>query len=313
MRRLRGSGAAAALLLALAACGDGASTGATPEAETSAPTPTSVGSATSSGAAEAVEESSRAEVLRAAERAVVEIVSIDHGTYEADIADDVELLTDAFAREFRRTKDEARAGVLRDQTVVEVRNVATGLSAHAGDRAEVVVFLDQYTLATGTRTVTPYSVLVTLVLEQDRWLVDALATDTGGRMQEVDDGRAAALRGAADLARALQNLSHDSVDEDVERIRALATGTFGEEFEAGLADLVTATREAESVTRGKVTMAGLETFDGDRATALVRTSGTVANRATGGEDETRTYRLRISVTLVDGAWLTEDLQYVVAE
>ena len=43
---------------------------------------------------------------------------------------------------------------------------------------------------------------------------------------------------------------------------------------------------------------------------IVATNGTVSNKLTEFEPVARTYRLQLHLDLVDGRWLTSDLQYV---
>ena len=48
----------------------------------------------------------------------------------------------------------------------------------------------------------------------------------------------------------------------------------------------------------------------DRATAIVATSGTVANRRTDGEQVPRHFRLRLTLRHEGGRWLTSDIAFV---
>jgi hypothetical protein len=43
---------------------------------------------------------------------------------------------------------------------------------------------------------------------------------------------------------------------------------------------------------------------------IVATTGTVANKVTNFDPTGRSYRLQLDLELVDGRWLTSDLQYV---
>ena len=61
---------------------------------------------------------------------------------------------------------------------------------------------------------------------------------------------------------------------------------------------------------GTVVWAGVVDVDGDSATVIAATSGTVANVRTDGKAVPRNYRLLLDLVLQDGQWLTRDLQFV---
>ena len=65
-----------------------------------------------------------------------------------------------------------------------------------------------------------------------------------------------------------------------------------------------------SVMDGTVVWAGVVDVDGDSATVIAATSGTVANVRTDGKAVARNYRLLLDLVLQDGQWLTRDLQFV---
>ena len=61
---------------------------------------------------------------------------------------------------------------------------------------------------------------------------------------------------------------------------------------------------------GEVVWIGVVDADDDSATVLAATTGTVANAQTDDEPVARAFRLRLELVLVDGRWLTSDLQFV---
>ncbi len=115
---------------------------------------------------------------------------------------------------------------------------------------------------------------------------------------------------AAKMANAFLNLDHENVEANIEAVKALATGPFLRQYKRASNDLVKLTRRAQATQTGEVEWAGLVAGGEDRATVIVATSGTVANKLTEFEPVARTYRLQLEVDLVDGRWLTSDLQYV---
>ena len=50
--------------------------------------------------------------------------------------------------------------------------------------------------------------------------------------------------------------------------------------------------------------------DGDSATVIAATTGTVANKASQGEPVPRRFRVQLTLELVDGEWLTSNLEFV---
>ncbi len=118
------------------------------------------------------------------------------------------------------------------------------------------------------------------------------------------------LEAATKMANAFLNLDHETIEANLEAVKALATGPFLRQYTRASNDLVKLTRRAQATQTGKVEWAGLVYSDNDSATVIVATSGTVANKLTEFEPVARTYRLQLEVVLVDGQWLTSDLQYV---
>ena len=107
----------------------------------------------------------------------------------------------------------------------------------------------------------------------------------------------------------LTTLDHRSVDRDLERVLAGATGTFKKEFAAGAKDLTDLVVENKAVSTGEVLEAGLVTADSDSARVLVVVDSTVSNAAT-GEEQVRHYRMQLDLARRGQRWLTSDLTFV---
>ena len=118
------------------------------------------------------------------------------------------------------------------------------------------------------------------------------------------------LEGATKMVNSFLNISYEDVDANIEAVRSLATGSFLKQYTRAAEDLGKLTRRAKATQTGEVVWAGLVAGDEDDATVIVATSGTVANKLTDFEEQARTYRLQLDLDLVDGRWLTSDLQYV---
>lgn len=128
------------------------------------------------------------------------------------------------------------------------------------------------------------------------------ANDTSTQREEI-------LQAARQQGINLTTLDHRSVDEDIERVLASATGTFKEEFAAGTKDLTDLVVENEAVSTGEVLEAGIVTADSDSARVLVVVDSTVSNSAT-GEEQVRHYRMQLDLALSGTRWLTSDLEFV---
>lgn len=128
---------------------------------------------------------------------------------------------------------------------------------------------------------------------------------------EAEQERTAAqLEAAGKMANAFLNLRHEEIESNIETVKSLATGPFLRQYTRASADLAKLIRRAEATQTGEVIWAGLVAGDADDATVIVATNGTVANKVTDFEPQARTYRLQLDLDLVDGRWLTSDLQYV---
>lgn len=127
---------------------------------------------------------------------------------------------------------------------------------------------------------------------------------------EERERRAAVIDSATKMANAFLNLRHDDPQASIEAVKSLATGTFGDQYDKAASELVKVVRRAQTVQTGEVLWAGLVAGDEDSATVIVASTGTVSNKVTDFKPQARNYRLRLDLQLVDGRWLTRDLQFV---
>jgi Mce-associated membrane protein len=99
--------------------------------------------------------------------------------YDAQLDEGVELMTPAFAEEFRTTATDAKAGVVEGKLDIAVRVIAQSVVRANTSQVQALLFLDQYTTSDGDEagtTVSPYRVLVTVVNTDGGWLVSDLQT-----------------------------------------------------------------------------------------------------------------------------------------
>ncbi|MGY0008148.1 hypothetical protein [Micromonospora sp. I033] len=134
-----------------------------------------------------------------------------------------------------------------------------------------------------------------------RWYVD----------RATDQARREAVAAARQAAVNFVSVSAASVDRDLSRITAGATGDFKDEFTRGQAQVRAAVVENKVQSQGSVLRAGLVSGDRQRAVVLVAVDATVRNvKAPDG----RPSHYRIQLDLVrdrdSGDWLVTKLQFV---
>jgi len=123
--------------------------------------------------------------------------------------------------------------------------------------------------------------------------------------------RYGAVLAAADAeATRFVNLRYDRAAEGIDAVAAGATGDFRRHYVRSSRRLATALQRQQSVQTGHVVSSGVTDVAPDRATVIVATSGTVANRRTGGQEVPRRYRLRLTLVRVGDRWLTSDIAFV---
>lgn len=127
----------------------------------------------------------------------------------------------------------------------------------------------------------------------------------------VDEAHQAAIAAAKQETVNFVSVSAATVDRDLQRISAGATGDFKEQFTRGQSQVRTAVVENKVDSRGSVLRAGLVSGDRNAAVVLVAVDATVKNvKAPDG----RPSHYRVQVDMVrdpqSGAWLVSRLQFV---
>lgn len=128
--------------------------------------------------------------------------------------------------------------------------------------------------------------------------------------EDTQKRTAAVIEAATKMANAFLNIDYRNVDSTTQAVLALATGDFKSQYEKSADGLATLTQRAKSVQKGEVVWAGVVAADGDSATVIVASSGSVANKTTKLKQVPRNYRLQLDLANQDGTWLTRDLQFV---
>lgn len=128
---------------------------------------------------------------------------------------------------------------------------------------------------------------------------------------EADAERYADVQRAANrTALALLNVDHRKPEETIEKVEAVSTADFAEEFASASDGLVELTAEARSVMTADVVWTGVVQLDDDAATAIVTTEGEVSNAQTGDKPAARNFRLKLDLVREGGAWKTSALDFV---
>ncbi|RRO17966.1 hypothetical protein EIL87_06765 [Saccharopolyspora rhizosphaerae] len=125
--------------------------------------------------------------------------------------------------------------------------------------------------------------------------------------KDESDRRAVAV--ARQAALGLTNISAQTVEQDTQRLAALATGAFADQFAqqtTAFRDIVTG---SQVTSRGEVVEAALSHSDGRTAVALAAVRATVGNAAA-PEGQQRQYRLRITLEKTAETWLVANLEFV---
>ncbi len=129
--------------------------------------------------------------------------------------------------------------------------------------------------------------------------------------QALEESRQGALAAAKQVAVNFVSVSATSIDRDLQRVAAGATGEFKEEFTRGQTQVRTAVVENKVESHGSVLRAGLVSADRRRAVALVAVDATVKNIKV---PDGRASHYRIQMDLVrdreSGQWLVSRLQFV---
>jgi Mce-associated membrane protein len=127
--------------------------------------------------------------------------------------------------------------------------------------------------------------------------------------EEREGARDAALSAARQAILNLDALSAATIDADLKRVLASATGSFKDEFSKAQADLKTRIVQVKTVSSGQVLSAGVVRSDPDTATVLVAVDRTVkdSSNATGVVAHDR---WKLDLEKHGGRWLVADLQPV---
>jgi Mce-associated membrane protein len=142
-------------------------------------------------------------------------------------------------------------------------------------------------------------ILVLVVLSGRHWYAQ----------HRIEAAHQAALAAAKQTTVDFVSISASSVDRDLQRIAAEATGDFKDEFTRGMPQVRTAVVENKVSSSGSILRAGLVSGDLDSAVVLVALDATVHN-ANAPDGRLSHYRIQVDLALDSGRWLVSRLQFV---
>ncbi len=137
----------------------------------------------------------------------------------------------------------------------------------------------------------------------------ALMLGKHGQVAAERDRDRASVEAARNGVVALLSIDHTRAEEDVQRVLDLSAGRFREDFARDADDFVKTAIDSQAVTKGSVRGAALQSVRDDSGVVLVAASSKVTN-ASGAKEDTRPWRMRVTVTRDGDIWKMSDVEFV---
>lgn len=140
----------------------------------------------------------------------------------------------------------------------------------------------------------------------------AFASVLVGEHQDAANQRgndAAMLDAARSGVLAMISIHDTSAADDVKKVLDQSTGQFKTDFESRSKSFIEVVQEAKVATTGEVLAQGIESRGADSATVLVSATSSVSNAA-GAANETRSWRLRVTMTDDAGQYKMSKVEFV---
>jgi Mce-associated membrane protein len=126
---------------------------------------------------------------------------------------------------------------------------------------------------------------------------------------QAEQQRQLFLQAARQSAHDMTTISHTQVESDVQRILDMSVGRFHEDFAQRRQPFIDHIKHEGSTSQGTVTEAGLESFGGSSARALVAVTVKLS-KAGNAEQKLDGFRLRIDLQRVGAEAKVSDVEYV---
>lgn len=140
-------------------------------------------------------------------------------------------------------------------------------------------------------------------------VVGGIAGGSAVRAGGQDQERAAVLAAARQEVVNIMSISSGSLNSDLSRIAAGATGEFKTEITSEKSSFVSVIKQQKVTSTGSVAAAGIESMTGDKASVLVAATATVKNTQS-PKGAARDYRMQVTLQKVNGHWLAAQMEFV---
>lgn len=254
----------------------------------------------------------RRALLAQARTAAEAALSYDHRTLDQDVARARGLMTPAFQRSYDKLVESLRTNATRQSAHASAVVVRAAISGEKQDRAQALLFVDQHISRSGHEVEATGSVaVVTMVLNDDRWLMASLETTPPKEpIAETRPVPGAVLAAGAAFADAYADLGWEHPAADVERVLALSTGGFRKAYADAAPELVRRTLQTRTTQEASVIATGLRSLRANRAVVLVGLIGTT--RVGDAAPTRRIVRLEVELTRAGASWLASALRVIPA-
>jgi Mce-associated membrane protein len=121
---------------------------------------------------------------------------------------------------------------------------------------------------------------------------------------------AAVTKAATDETVAFLTVDYKNMEPLIAKVLAGAAGDFKQQYGGAKENLENSATAALAVSTGKVRKVGVAELTGKTAVVFVAADSQVTNKGTSGKAQPRYYRLKLTMVLQSGKWLTSDLEFV---
>jgi Mce-associated membrane protein len=108
----------------------------------------------------------------------------------------------------------------------------------------------------------------------------------------------------------MTSLDFNKAKEDVQRVIDSSTGEFKEDFQQRANTFTSVVQQSKAITEGTVNATALQSMNGNSASILVAATSRITNSLPGKDEPARVWRLKVTVTEVDGQYKMSKVEYV---
>ena len=123
-------------------------------------------------------EKNAGEALAAAEQAAAPVLSYDYRTFDEGLVDAQSYMTTDYRAEHSELMSDLRSDILKQKLIVEAQLQGSGIVRVTGDRADILVLINQVTQKADTKDfVLPVWATLQMVEEDGTWRVDSITNE----------------------------------------------------------------------------------------------------------------------------------------